>query len=237
LPNLCVHFDIREQGVANIRREELNARIEGMDARMDARFETMDTRIDARFETMDTRIDARFDTMDARIDSRFKTMDARIDARFDAIDIRFQAMDARIDARFDAIDVRFEAIDVRFEAIDARFEAMDSRFGARFEAMDSRIDKVCVELGGAIGTVKSELRDDIHKLRIWVLSGVVATFGSVLGLIAMNLARDFHLQAAPIAEGVAAPAQVAGLSAEALRSPLVPGARPEVAPAGGQEHH
>ena len=64
----------------------------------------------------------------------------------------------RFEKRFDQIDAKFDLIDIKFNHIDGKFDRMD----AKFEKLDSRID--------------SNFK--------WLLSVMIAGFGSLLGIIA-----------------------------------------------------
>ena len=71
----------------------------------------------------------------------------------------------RFETRFDQIDAKFNQMDGKFNQMDGKFNQMDVKFGqmdAKFEKLDSRID--------------SNFK--------WLLSIMIAGFGSVLGIIA-----------------------------------------------------
>jgi len=57
------------QAMNDIRREEFNARIETIEARMDARISEVSTKIDTRVNELSTKIDTRVREVSARIDA------------------------------------------------------------------------------------------------------------------------------------------------------------------------
>jgi chaperonin cofactor prefoldin len=87
-----------------------------------------------------------------------------------------------IDKWFEQVDKRFEQVDKRFEQVDKRFEQVDKRF----EQVDKRINEV---RDGQIGLERriGNLENRIDNLMYAVLSGFIAIFVSIIGLISVVL--------------------------------------------------
>jgi Skp family chaperone for outer membrane proteins len=91
-----------------LTREELSARLETVEARIDARFAESNARIETRFAESNARIEARFAEADAKADVRFAQAEAKNDARFAQIDARFAEANARTEARFAELEAKFQ---------------------------------------------------------------------------------------------------------------------------------
>ena len=82
--------------MSTVLREEFEARIEAVEARMDARIAAMGARLDAyviRAEERDRRLDERLDERDKRFEERLAERDKRLDER----DKRLDERDKRIE--------------------------------------------------------------------------------------------------------------------------------------------
>jgi hypothetical protein len=87
-----------------LTREELNARLETVEARIDARFVESNARIEAKFAESDAKADVRFAQAEAKNDARF----AQVDTRFAQVDARFAEANARAEARFAELEAKFQ---------------------------------------------------------------------------------------------------------------------------------
>ena len=97
-------------------------------------------------------------------DTRLALLEQSID-HLNATLMRFETRFDQIDAKFNQMDGKFNQMDGKFNQMDVKFGQMDVKFGqmdAKFEKLDSRID--------------SNFK--------WLLSIMIAGFGSVLGIIA-----------------------------------------------------
>ena len=76
------HKDARQDRAA-LRQEikETNARIEALDNRLNARIDGLDNRVEA----LDNRLNARIDSLDNRVDAMEGRLNARIDALYQAL--------------------------------------------------------------------------------------------------------------------------------------------------------
>ena len=79
------HLNTKIDGLGHDLRQEMNARFDKQDARLDERFDKQDARLDERLDKQDARLDERFDKQDARLDERLDKQDARLDKRFDSL--------------------------------------------------------------------------------------------------------------------------------------------------------
>ena len=79
------HMNTKIDGLGHDLRQEMNARFDKQDARLDKRFDKQDVRFDKRFDKQDARLDKRFDKQDARLDKRLDKQDARLDKQFDSL--------------------------------------------------------------------------------------------------------------------------------------------------------
>ena len=77
--------------------------------------------IEHKVDALEAKIDARFAVQDAKIDARFAVQDAKIDARFAHVDARF----AHVDARFDSLKSDLGEINLKLTALIAALNATD----------------------------------------------------------------------------------------------------------------
>jgi hypothetical protein len=80
---------------------ELQAAIQGLDAKIDAKAGALDAKIDTSIGALDAKIDAKAGALDAKIDTGIRALDAKIDAKVGGLD-------AKIDAKTGALrgDIR-----------------------------------------------------------------------------------------------------------------------------------
>ena len=84
--------------------------------------------IEHKVDALEAKIDARFAAQDAKIDARFAAQDAKIDARFAQVDARF----AQVDVRFDSLQSGLGEINLKLTALIASLNATEA-VGAALE--------------------------------------------------------------------------------------------------------
>ncbi len=79
------HLNTKIDGLGHDLRQEMNARFDKQDARLDKLFDKQNARLDKRLDKQDARLDERFDKQNARLNERLDKQDARLDERFDSL--------------------------------------------------------------------------------------------------------------------------------------------------------
>jgi exonuclease VII large subunit len=116
--------DVRElRDEMDERFREQNARIDGLEARLEARIDGLEARMGQRFREQDARIDA-------RITKQFEVLtDALLDRIDRRMEERFAAMDRRMDERFAAMSQDFaRALGISAEATRGELRIIDDQY-------------------------------------------------------------------------------------------------------------
>ena len=97
---------------------QVNGRIDAMQAENNRRFDN----VNLRFDAMQTEMDRRFDAMQTQMNRRFDAMQAEMDRRFDA-------MQAEMTRRFDEMNRRFDQVLEVLRLFEGRITRLEEKAG------------------------------------------------------------------------------------------------------------
>jgi DNA anti-recombination protein RmuC len=178
-----------DMDMSEITREELDARIGAVVARIDARFVEAQAHTDARFAELREEMNARFAELREEMNARFAEVQARTDARI--ADLREEMI------------TRFAEAHTR---TDARFTEVQARTDARFAEARIQTDAGFAELRQLILTQEAKLQKTVADLIKWAVAAGIAATTVMVAVMAIVITNAASKPQAPIVITVPAPA-------------------------------
>ena len=96
--------------------EDLAARLDNLEAKVDSGFERQDARTDA----LEVKVDSGFERVDAKIDA----LKAEVDGGFERVDANAARLEAKVDDGFERMDARADRADARVDRLEGWISGM-----------------------------------------------------------------------------------------------------------------